>query len=191
MPLLSNADYLSLGRQIARLLGASLEGASAEALRELARSYDPSANDARISAEVFLFHKFLLMQACAGVFPELHVDHIVGGLFAALNEQAKGLELSPERQHALEQMWQLRAGQFEGPFSHDRAHFLDEAPGAFHWKQTISRFCQNICEMANPHDIWLGKDGPSQTASRFVTSVLDQMVSALGELNRLHFSGAA
>lgn len=189
--MLSNIEYLNLGRQIAGLLGTALEGASAESLRELARAYDPAANEARISAEVFLFHKFLLMQACVGVFSELHVDHIVGGLFAALNEQAKGLELSPERQHALEQMWQLRAGQFEGPFSHDRAHFLDEAPGAFHWKETISRFCQNVCEMANPPDIWLGTTGPSQTASRSVTSALDQMVSALGELNRLHFSGVA
>lgn len=189
--LLSNIEYLNLGRQIARLLGSALEGASAESLRELARAYDPSANEARISAEVFLFHKFLLMQACVGVFPESQVDHIVGGLFAALNEQAKGLELPPERQHALEQMWQLRAGEFEGPFSHDRAHFLDEAPGAFYWKRTISRFCQNVCEMANPPDIWLGTTGPSQTASRSVTSALDQMVSALGELNRLHFSGVA
>ncbi len=191
MSLLSNADYLNLGREIARLLGSALEGASAESLRELARAYDPSANDARISAEVFLFHKFLLMQACAGVFPELHVDHVVGGLFAALNEQAKGLELPPDRQQALEQMWQLRAGQFEEPFSNDRGCFLEEAPGSYHWKQTISRFCQNVREIANPPDIWLGQNGPSQTASRSVTAALDQMVSALGEINRLHFSGAA
>ena len=191
MTLLSNAEYLSLGRQIARLLGAALEGVSAEALRELARAYDPSANEARISAEVFLFHKFLLMQACVGVFPESQVDHVVGGLFAALNEQAKGLELTADRQNALEQMWQLRAGQFEGPFSNDRAYFLDEVPDTFHWKQTISRFCQNVCEIANPPDIWLGTNGPSQTASRSVTSALDQMISALGEMNRLHFSGVA
>lgn len=191
MSLLSNADYLNLGRQIAGLLGTVLEGASAKSLRDLARAYDPSANDARISAEVFLFHKFLLMQACAGVFPELHVDHVVGGLFAALNEQAKGLELPPERQQALEQMWQLRAGQFEEPFSNDRVHFLDEAPGVYHWQHTISRFCQNVREIANPPDIWLGQYGPSQTASRSVTVALDHMVSALGEINRLHFSGAA
>ncbi|MDQ1292110.1 MAG: hypothetical protein QG615_1921, partial [Nitrospirota bacterium] len=44
--LLSNLEYLGLGRQIARLLGSSLEGASADALRELALAYDPSANDA-------------------------------------------------------------------------------------------------------------------------------------------------
>ena len=70
VPLLTNAEYLGLGRRIARLLGAALEGLSAEALRELARAYDPAANEARISAEVFLFYKFLLMQACVGVFPE-------------------------------------------------------------------------------------------------------------------------
>lgn len=189
MPLLTNAEYLGLGRQIARLLGVALEGVSAEALRELARAYDPSANEARISAEVFLFHKYLLMQACVGVFPESQVDHIVGGLFAALNERASGLEFSLERQQAIEQMWRLRAAQFDQPFSQDRVQFLDEGSGPVHWKATIVRFCQNVREIENPPDIWAGADGPSQAASRSVTAALDEMVSALGEINRLHFSG--
>lgn len=188
--LLSNADYLSLGRQIARLLGASLEGASADALRELAKSYDPEANEARISAEVFVFHKYLVMQACVGVFPATHVEHVVGGFFAALNEQMKGLQFTPERQQALEDMWQFRAGQFETPFAGDRVEFLQADPGAYHWKQTISRFCQNICDLASPPDIWTANSAPSQTASRSVTHALDQMIAALGEMNRLHFSGA-
>ena len=189
MTLLSNAEYLGLGRQIARLLGTVLEGASAEALRELARAYDPSANEARISAEVFLFHKFLLMQACVGVFQESQVDHIVGGLFAALNERASGLEFSPERQKAMEQMWQLRAAQFDQPFSQDRVQFLEEGSGPIHWKQSVVRFCQNVREIENPPDIWAGADGPSQAASRSVTAALDHMVSSLNEMNRLHFSG--
>jgi hypothetical protein len=191
MTLLTNAEYLGLGRQIARLLGTALEGASAEALRDLARTYDPSANEARISAEVFLFHKYLLMQACVGVFPESQVDHIVGGLFAAVNERASGLEFSPERQQAIEQMWRLRAAQFDEPFSQDRVKFLDEGSGSVHWKEIIARFCQNVREIENPSDIWAGIEGPSQAASRSVTAALDQMVSALGEINRLHFSGVA
>lgn len=187
MTLLSNVEYLNLGRQIARLLGASLEGASADALRELALAYDPSANDARISAEVFLFHKFLLMQACVGVFPELHAEHIVGGFFAALNEKMNGLELGSDRQQAMEQMWQLRAGQFEQPFSNDRAQFLDDAPSACHWKHTIARFCQNVREIASPPDIWTGGSHSSQEASRTVTHALNQMISTLNEMNRLRF----
>lgn len=187
MTLLSNGEYLGLGRQIARLLGSSLEGASADALRELALAYDPSANDARINAEVFLFHKFLLMQACVGVFPESHVEHVVGGFFAALNEKMSGLELGSDRQQAMEQMWQLRAGQFEQPFSNDRAQFLEASPDASHWKQTISRFCQNVKEIANPPDIWAGTNSPSQEASRTVTHALNQMISTLNEMNRLHF----
>lgn len=188
MQRLPQAEYLGLGRQLARLLGACLEGESGDGLRELARAYDPSANEARISAEVFLFHKYLLMQSCVGVFPESEVDHIVGGLFAALNERASGLELSPERQKAMEQMWQLRAAQFDQPFSRDRVQFLDEGSGPIHWKQTIVRFCQNVREIENPPNIWAGADGPSQAASRSVTAALDQMVSTLGEMNRLHFS---
>lgn len=188
MQRLLQAEYLGLGRQLARLLGSCLEGASGDLLRELARAYDPSANEARISAEVFLFHKYLLMQSCVGVFPESEVDHIVGGLFAALNERASVLELSPERQKAMEQMWQLRAAQFDQPFSQDRVQFLDEGSGPVHWKQTIVRFCQNVREIENPPNIWAGADGPSQAASRSVTAALDQMVLALGEMNRLHFS---
>ncbi|TKB64602.1 MAG: hypothetical protein E8D47_10615 [Nitrospira sp.] len=191
MQRLPPAEYLGLGRQLARLLGSCLEGASGDELRELARAYDPSANDARIRAEVFLFHKYLLMQACVGVFPESEADHIVGGLFAALNERASGLEFSPERQRAMEHMWQQRAAQFDQPFSQDRVDFLDEGSEAIHWKKTIVRFCQNVREIDNPPNIWAGADGPSQAASRSVTAALDHIVSVLGEMNRLHFSGAA
>lgn len=191
MPLLTSAEYLGLGRQIARLLGSALEGPSAEALGELARAYDPLADELRIRAEVFLFHKYLLMQACVGVFPESQVDHVVGGLFAALNERAGGLELGPERRQAMERMWLLRAGQFDQAFPRDRVQYLDEGSGPIHWKETIVRFCRNVRESENAPDIWAGADGPSHTASHAVTVALDEMVSALGEINRLHFSGAS
>ena len=190
MALLTKAEYLGLGRRIMPLLGSALCGPSAEALRALAKAYASSVDDSRIGAEVFLFHKYLLMQACVGVFPERHVDHIVGGLFAALNERASGLELGPERQQAMEEMWQLRAGQFDGPFSQDRVQLLDEKSGPVHWKQTIYQFCQNVHETVDPPDIWAGTNGPSHLASQSVTAVLDQIVSALEEMNRLQFSEA-
>jgi hypothetical protein len=191
MTLLTNAEYLDIGRRIVPLLGSALGGASAKALRELARAYYPSADESLISAEVFLFHKYLLMQACVGVFPESHVDHIVGGLFAALNERASGLELGPDRQQAMEAVWQQRAGQFDQPFSQDRGQFLDEGSGPAHWQQTIGRFCQNVRAMESPPDLWAGNDGPSYLASRSVTAALDQMVMALEEINRLQFGEAA
>ncbi|MBH0202695.1 MAG: hypothetical protein HP496_10495 [Nitrospira sp.] len=191
MTLLTNAEYLDLGRRIMPLLGSALGGPSAEALRELARVYAPSADDSHISAEVFLFHKYLLMQACVGVFPQAQVDHIVGGLFAALNERASGLGLGMDRQRAMEEMWQQRAGQFDRPFSQDRGQVLGEGAGPAYWKQMIGRFCQNVHKMADPPDIWSGTDGPSHLASQSVTAVLDRMVSALGEINRLHFEEQA
>ncbi|NGZ04194.1 MAG: hypothetical protein CV090_14225 [Nitrospira sp. WS238] len=73
------------------------------------------------------------MQACARVFSESHVDHIIGGLFVALNERASGLDLSEDRQQAMEGMWRLREGQFNGPFSQDQAQLLDKEPGPQHW----------------------------------------------------------
>lgn len=191
MQRLPQAEYLGLGRQLACLLGSCLEGASGDVLRELARAYDPSANEARISAEVFLFHKYLLMQACVSVLPQSEVEHVVGGLFAALNERANGMEFSPERQKAMEQMWRQRAAQFDQPFSQDRTQFLAAGSESTHWKQTIVRFCQNVREIENPPNIWAGADGPSQAASRSVTAAIDHMVSVLGEMNRLHFNGAA
>jgi hypothetical protein len=187
MALLTNDEYLGLGRQIVPLLGSALAGPSAEALRELVLAYDPTADEARISAEVFLLHKYLLMQACVGVFPQAQVDHIVGGLFAALNERASGINLGAERQQAMEEMWQLRVGQFDRPFSQDQVQLLDEGPGPIHWKQTIGQFCQNVRETEGPPDIWAGADGLSHLASHSVTAALDQMVSALEEINRLQF----
>lgn len=189
MALLTNEEYLGLGRRIMPLLGSALCGPSAKALRQLARAHDPSADEARIGAEVFLFHKYLLMQACVGVFPESQVDHIVGGLFAALNERASGLELSPERRQAMEGMWQLRAGQFDGPFSQDRARFLDEKSGALSWKETIGQFCQNVHQHEHPPDLWNDDNDSAHTASQSVTAALDEMLSALEEINRVQFGG--
>lgn len=184
-------DYLGIGRQLAVLLGSSLEGPSGEALKELARAYDPSANESRISAEVFLFHKYLIVQTCVGMFPGAQVERVIGGLFAALNERATGLEFSQERQNAMEQMWQMRAKQFDRPFTQDREHFLDESSDGIYWKQSISRFCQNVREIENPPDIWAGGKGPSHKASTTVTETIDHLVSAMSEMSRLHFGSPA
>lgn len=185
------ADYLKIGRELARLLGASLEGSSGEALKELARAYDPSANEARISAEVFLFHKYLIVQTCVGMFPGTEVERVIGGLFAALNERATGLEFSQQRQDAMEQMWQMRAKQFDGPFSEDRDHFLDESSDGVFWKRSLTQFCQNVREIEHPPDIWAGGKGPSHKASSCVTETVDRLVSAMTEMSRLHFGRAA
>ena len=84
----------------------------------------------------------------------------------------------------------MRAGQFDGPFSQDRVQLLDEKSGPVHWKQTIGQFCQNVHETVDPPDIWAGTNGPSHLASQSVTAALDQMVSALEEMNRLQFGEA-
>jgi hypothetical protein len=180
-------DYLRLGRQLAQLLGSSLDGDSGGALKELARAFDPSANESRISAEVFLFHKYLVVQACVGVFPESHVGHVIGGLFAALNEKALGLDLNQDRQNAMEQMWQMRAKQFDAPFARDREHFLDEGSDPTYWKQSIMQFCQNVRATENPPDIWAGGGGPSHHASRCIMHTVDMLVTAMTEMKRLHF----
>ncbi|NOU09068.1 MAG: hypothetical protein HOO98_03490 [Nitrospira sp.] len=49
--LLSDVEYLNIGRRIVPLLGSALGGPSAQALRELAHAYDPSADDSLISAD--------------------------------------------------------------------------------------------------------------------------------------------
>ena len=184
-------DYLGLGRQLAGLLGESLEGVSADAMKELARAYDPSATEARISAEVFIFHKYLIVQTCVGAFPASHVERVVGGLFAALNAKARGLEFSQERQNAMEQMWQMRAKQFDAPFTNDREQFLGEAADPTYWKQSIALFCQNVSEIEHPPDICAAGKGPSDEASQCVTASIDRLVLAMGEMNRLHFSHLA
>lgn len=186
-----STDYLVIGRQLAGLLGSSLEGPSGIALKELARAYDPSANEARISAEVFLFHKYLLVQTCVGMFPEAQVERVIGGLFAVLNERASGLEVSQERQAAMEQMWQMRAKQFDEPFTADREHFLDEGSDGVFWKRSITQFCQNVRAIDNPPDIWAGGKGPSHKASTSVTETIDHLVSEMSQMSQQHFGYAA
>lgn len=180
-------EYLHLGRKLAGLLGSSLNGASAEALKDLARAYDPSAHESRIAAEIFLLHKYLLVQACIGVFPDAHAEGVVGGLFAALNEKASGLEFSQERQDAMEQMWIMRAKQFDQPFTQDRQQSLREGRQTVQWKRTVTRFCLNVRELDNPPDIWTGGDSPSHEASRSVAHTLDSLLDTLREMRRLHF----
>jgi len=179
--------YLNLGRQLAQLLGSNLQEPPAEAFRDLARAYDPSATDARINAEVFLLHKYLLVQACVGAFPDSEAEQVIAGFFAALNERADGLEFGSDRQVAMEQMWRQRAGQFDQPFAKDREQFLDEASSALHWKHTIDQFCQHIRQLERPPDIWSGSGGPSHQASRSVTEILDKMLAAVSELSKQHF----
>lgn len=187
----ASADYLDIGRQLARLLGTSLDGPSGDALKELARAYDPLANEARINAEVFLFHKYLLVQTCVGMFPKSQVERVIGGLFAILNERAAGLDVSEERQAAMEQMWQMRAKQFDGPFAVDREHFLDEGSDGVYWKQSITQFCHNVRTLDNPPDIWAGGASPSHKASTSVTQAIDLLVGEMSELSKLHFGHAA
>ena len=190
MPRLSNAEYLALGRRIALLLGSAMQGPLSDRLRELALAYDPGANDAMVSAEVFLFNKYLLVQACVGVFPVAEADYVVGGLVAALNERAGELEVSSERQQAMERVWQARAGEFEPAFARDRTRSSDPTSTASEWLEMITRFCWNIREYERPPDIWAGSNGPSHRASHSVTEEFDRMCSALEELNQLHFGGA-
>ena len=190
MTLRTNDEYLGVGRQILPLLGSSLIGPSAVALSELVRGQNPSADDARISAEVFLLHKYLLTQACVGVFPESHVDHIIRGLCTALHERASGLALSPERQQAMEEMWRIRAEQFDRFFVHDQQAFLDAQAEPIHWKETISQFCRNVRDNGGDLDIWTENNGASHTASQSVTAALDEMIAGLEEINRAHFSEA-
>ena len=183
---LSAAEYLELGRHLADLLGTSLDGRSADALRALARSYDPSASEARINAEVFLFHKYLVVRSCIDVLPERHIEGVVGGLFAVLNERAVRLDISQERLAAMEQMWLERAYEFDPPFSVDRREFLADSPDALYWQRTLARFCRNVS----------GTTGPSGTeplaepffceASASVTHTLGALVEALEEMSRLH-----
>jgi hypothetical protein len=47
-----------------------------------------------------------------------------------------------------------------------------------------------VHETVDPPDIWAGANGPSHLASQSVTAALDQMVSALDEMNRLQFGKA-
>jgi len=164
-----------------------MQSPMADRLRELAWAYDPAANESRISAEVFLFNKYLLMQACVEAFPAAEVDHVVGGFVGALHERGRDLDFNEERQRAIEQVWQARAGEFEQAFMCDREQVVGRESADACWKQMINRFCRNVKEFDSPPDIWAGADSPSHLASHSVSAEWGRMTAALGELNQHHF----
>jgi len=89
----------------------------------------------------------------------------------------------------MEEMWKLRAEQFDGPFSQDQAQLLDDESEPLSWKETIGQFCQNVHQHEHHPDFSSDDNNPSHTASQSVTAALDEMVSALEEINQQQFGG--
>ena len=134
-------DYARLGRELVHLLSESLQGESADALKRLVRTWQPLADEKIIDLEVFLFHKFLLVQACAGSsIPQSVSDRVIATFYESLAQVGRGGDTqSPVGTEAntlasLERLWVTRAHQYEEPFALDLEEYFETVQAIFHGK---------------------------------------------------------
>ena len=165
-------DYARLGGSLVGLLSVSLEPDglySVESLKRLARDWQPLADEKTIDREVFFFHMFLLIQACAEASPNQSViNRVVAAFYASLEQALVGdiqsplyvtefirshIGTDPDTLAELRSLWVTRAQQYEAPFGLDLEDYLESRPGHLPWKRLILRFMQTFRE-PQLQDIW-------------------------------------
>lgn len=180
-------DYSRLGSQLVRLLGETLKSESADALEKLARACEPSADEGKIASEVLYFHRFLLVQACAGAFPQSVTNRVVSEFNVALRESSSRLQIDSDTFAEMERLWVTRAHQYDEPFAGDLEQYLEKPPGHLPWKRTIARFSQNFRDAHDSLDIFETHTSPSVQASIAVAITFGSLFKSVGEAIRSHF----
>jgi hypothetical protein len=200
-------DYDSLGRGLVGLLSESLKAESVDALERLARAWQPLADERSIDREIFVLHKFLLVQACIGVLsaPEVQqsvINKVFAAFYASLDAILVG-DIQPplyvteyirsrigadaDALSELEKLWVIRAPQYDEPFALDREEYFENRPGHLPWKRLIVRFMQNFKETPDPlHDILLEAPG-SVSASIAVAMTFGEYYENVGKIIISHF----
>lgn len=151
-------DYARLGRELVGLLLGSLEYdgfGSAKSLERLARDWQPLADEKTIDQEVLLFHKFLLVQACAGSSSHQSIlDSVITALYTSLDQVLVEDTVDAGTLAELERLWVIRANQYEEPFALDLEEFSEHRPGHLPWSRLIVRFMRNFREPSDQsHDM--------------------------------------
>lgn len=154
-------DYACLGRELVQLLSGGLQSASADSLKRLVQIWQPIADEKTIDLEVFLFHKFLLVQACAGPSISQSIsDRVIAAFYASLEQVGRGGDTQPpfgieaDTLASLERLWVTRANQYEEPFALDLKEFSENRPGHLPWSRLIVRFMRNFREPSGQvHDM--------------------------------------
>lgn len=145
-------DCLRLGARLVVVLSVSIEPdvTTVKLLKDEAKKWAPDLPEVKIELEIFLFHKFLLVQALP---PS---QKILGAFYKALDEimthpesplyvsrfiQAR-IKTSPEALATFEQGWITRAKYYEGPFEQDNHEWLEKgkSEGYIPWQRTLLAF---------------------------------------------------
>jgi hypothetical protein len=133
--------------KLVQLLWESLKTQSADRLREYARACLPSASEEMIHSEVFFLHKFLLVQACACGFEEDVVRRVVSAFYNALDADLLQ-RMGEDALMKYEEIWLVRANEYQGPFYPDYAKFL-ERQTIFPWKGITSTFTRHFTQTSH------------------------------------------
>ncbi len=168
-----------LGFQLVGCLsGIIKEGPSVTALKKLAQTVDPEVGQPILDIEVFIFHKFLVVQACAGRFPQnvvnSAVDAFCSSLQLVLSQNIEGhldalegirslVRTDRSSLDALEKLWVIRARQYDEPFASDLDEYLQNSPGHMPWKRLLVSFMSNFGEVSGSlHDVLSSTPGTVQ-----------------------------
>ena len=158
-------DY-NLGGRLVGHLSAIFRSPSVDALRNLPKACDPSSDENTIDIEIFFFHNFLVVQTCAGFFPQGVVNWSVAAFYKALevvlteDDDTKAQPYVAQfirRRMAttnytlavLDKVWRIRAGNYEEPFQLDvqelsDEEFLKKHPMHISFKRMILQFSQKF-----------------------------------------------
>lgn len=156
---LTEEDYLNLGAKLVGVLSVSIEPdiPSVNCLKTLAKNWNLHAKERTIDLEIFLFHKFLLVQSLPlQEASPIVSSNVLWGFYAALEVIMKDhksplyvsqfirsrIKTNPEELAKLEKVWVTRAKYYEEPFELDLQEWLEKGKGKGHvpWERTITRF---------------------------------------------------
>ena len=195
------------GPLVGCLSGALRRSPSVPALKELAQTIDPSLEQRVLDTEVFIFHKFLVVQvlvvqAWAGNFPQKVTNSAVAAFYSSLqlvlsqdfegclyvSEYIRSLVRADRSAFdALERLWVVRARQYEEPFAIDWEEYLKHPPNHLPWKRLVVSFMSNFGEVSGSlHDVLAATPGATH-ACICVSMSFGVLLPEVGKIIRSHY----
>jgi hypothetical protein len=165
-----------------------LETSSADAFKTLAIACRSQASPATIKFEILLFHKFLLLQACAydKGFPQDVINEVVRLLddaFVFYAQERMGLTI--EESNQLHALGVLRARQYDEPFYIDRTS-SESGRGNVPWKRLLVTLCRNLRVPSDEEQIFSLHAVEAKRASFAIEATLDVLIDHVGQAMRSH-----
>ncbi len=176
-------DLALLAGNLVLTLMKTLEGPSAEALKHLSIACGSQAGLSTIKIEILLFHKFLLVQACAfeGAFSQAVINKVVRQLDDAFVFYCQErMDLSIEESNTMQAAGVLRARQYDEPFHIDR-NSSESDRGGLPWERLLVTFCRNVRIPSDEGQIFRLHPAEAEQACLAIEATLDALIEHVGK----------